>query len=533
MIKQIFRLCKLQMYNTFGINEFIHTKDKTKKKRFMLVAVAWTLVIIMLIGYVVGTSYGLIYMGMGDILPMYVYTIVSILILMFTLFKAGSVIFSMKGYEMLISLPVSKAAVVVSRFMKMYISNLMLTSLVMIPAVIVYGVIEKPSLTFYIIYLVGMLFVPLLPLTIASIIGALITAISSRMRRKSVVNSILTTLVVLALLLVGLQLPDGNGDISLEAFKGMAISLEEEIGAIFPFAAWFNRAAFGEVSYLISLIGIPFVVFVLFVVVLQKYFLGICTLLSGVSSKNNYKIQELKARSVIMTLLKREIKRYFASSIYVTNTIIGYILAVVAAVSIFVMGIDGIGEMLGISGVQPIIKVVLPFIYALLMCVSSITACSISMEGKNIWLLQTLPVKTKDVYIAKILANLVVAAPFYIVTVIMGCLTVNGNITDIIWIAIIPACYIVYNAVVGIAINLKFPIFNWEDEVHVVKQSASTFISMIVGIVSCLVPAVVVVVVSVYALEMVNVARVAVVAIILILTTVLYKRNGKVKMNNL
>lgn len=533
MIKEIFRLCKLQMYNTFGINEYMHTKDKSKRKRFIFMAVTWAIVILMFIGYVVGTSYGLIYMGMGDILPMYVYTVVSVLIFMFTLFKAGSIIFSMKGYDMLISLPISKAAVVVSRFMKMYISNLLLTILVMLPALIVYGVMEKPSFIFYIIYLLGMVFVPLLPLTMASIIGALITAISSRMRRKSLVSAALTIMLVFALMLVGMLLPNENGKISLEDFQNMAITIEKGIENIFPCAVWFNKAAFGEASYLVALIGIPLVIFIVFVIVLQKYFLGICTLLSGVSSKNDYKIQKLKENTVIKSLLKKELKRYFASSIYVTNTIIGYIIAVVAAVSIFVLGIDEFEEMLGVSGAGSIIKVALPFVYAMAMSITSITSCSISMEGKNIWILQTLPVKGKDVYLSKILANLVVAGPFYIITVVMGCLTVKGSIVDAIWIVIIPACYIVYNAVVGITINLAFPVLNWEDEVHVVKQSASTLISMLVGILSCIVPATIVVLVSIYVDGMENVAKSMIIVVLVTLTIFLYRRNEKIKLNNL
>lgn len=521
------------MYSMFGINEFIHTKDKSKKKRYLMVGLAWAAVIIMVVGYVVASTVGLVSLGMSDIIPMYLYTIVSVFILMFTLFKAGAVLFSMKGYDIIISLPVPKVALVVSRYVKMYISNLLLAGLIMIPGLITYGVMEKPEPLFYIIYVVGMMFAPMLPLTIASVIGAIITAISSRMRRRSIANTILTVIVILLFMLAGMNLPKDGEQLSFDALTTMASSLKEQIGGIYPFAVWFNNAVFGEVTYLAGVILIPAAIFVGFMAVLQKYFLGICTLLSGVSSKNNYKIQELKAHGIVSSMWKREIKHYFSSSIYVANTIIGYILAAVAAVAFYVLGLDKVEEMFGVSNIKSVIEVVLPFVFALIMSVASITSCSISMEGKNIWILQTLPVKSKDVYLSKILVNLTVAAPFYIVSVIMGCLTISGGLVDYICIAVIPACYIVFLAVLGISINLAFPLFNWEDEVHVVKQSTSTMVSMLAGIFSCLIPAALVGVVSWFYSDMVDVIRVVIAALLVIVTIVLYKKNGRKELGRL
>lgn len=524
MIKQISRLCRLQLCNTFGINEFLNTKDKSKKKHFVLMAVTWLILIIMLVSYVVGLSYGLIELGMGNVLPMYLYAVVSILMLGFTFFKAGSVLFSMRGYEMLVSLPVSKAAIVISRFMTMYISNLTMACLVMIPGMIVYGVRLKPVAMFYIIYVVGIVFLPLLPLTIASIIGAVITAISSRMRRKSIVQTVLMVLVVLAVLGAGMLVPSDDGTISMEALKDMATIVEKQIGSLYPPALWFNNAVFGEAFYVVGFIGIPLVVFVLFIAVLHKYFHSICTLLNGVFVKNNYRLQALKAHGVVRALWKKELKRYFASSIYVTNTIVGYVLAVVAAVSLFVLGADKFEELLGVSGIQSVIETVIPFALAVMMSMATMTSSSISMEGKSFWILQMLPVKANDVYLSKILANLTVAAPFYIVSVIFGCLTVKPDMMEYMWIVIIPACYIVYMAVIGITVNIAFPVLNWDSEVRVIKQSASTFVTMIIGMLSSIVPAVVVVLLG---NGVADVTRAATVVVLVGVTVVLYKRNGR------
>ena len=86
------------------------------------------------------------------------------------------------------------------------------------------------------------------------------------------------------------------------------------------------------------------------------------------------------------------------------------------------------------------------------------------------------------------MANLAVALPFYVISTIFACLSVEYNPVEYIYIILIPAVYILFIAVVGITINLLFPVLNWDNEVRVVKQSASTFICMIIGALSALIP---------------------------------------------
>ena len=83
MSKQIIRLCRLQLVNLFGINEFLHTKDKGKKGRYLGLAVVWIMLIAMGAFYVGAFSYGLIMMEIADIVPMYLYAVASLLILIF------------------------------------------------------------------------------------------------------------------------------------------------------------------------------------------------------------------------------------------------------------------------------------------------------------------------------------------------------------------------------------------------------------------------------------------------------------------
>ncbi len=122
------------------------------------------------------------------------------------MFKAGSVIFQKNFYEILCSLPVSQTAIVISRFLSMYVGNVLLAFAVMIPGMAVYAYFMQPGFSFYLLAIIGTLFIPLLPMTIATLFGALITAISSRMKHKSLVGAGLSVLLVLAILFASSQL---------------------------------------------------------------------------------------------------------------------------------------------------------------------------------------------------------------------------------------------------------------------------------------------------------------------------------------
>ena len=127
MIKQIKHLVKLQLVNLYGINVFRFTKDKTEQKKKIALAAAYVLLIVMGIFYVSGLTYGYIILGLSDMVPAYLIMISSLLILFFSFFKAGSVIFQRNAYDILASLPISQTAIVVSRFIRMYVENLLLT----------------------------------------------------------------------------------------------------------------------------------------------------------------------------------------------------------------------------------------------------------------------------------------------------------------------------------------------------------------------------------------------------------------------
>ena len=100
MFQQIKLLTHMGLYNLFGINEVRHTRDSGKKQRFALLSVVWILIGLLFIFYMILLSLAYISMGLADVLPMYFYTAASMVILFFSFFKAGDLVFSLRSFEL-------------------------------------------------------------------------------------------------------------------------------------------------------------------------------------------------------------------------------------------------------------------------------------------------------------------------------------------------------------------------------------------------------------------------------------------------
>ena len=62
------------------------------------------------------------------------------------------------------------------------------------------------------------------------------------------------------------------------------------------------------------------------------------------------------------------------------------------------------------------------------------------------------------------------------------------NFIQILNLIIVPICYSLFITVTGVALNKKYPNYNWESEMIVVKQSMPVILSGLIGIVTLIIP---------------------------------------------
>ena len=528
MLREISVLARLNLCNIYGINVFLNNKDKKAKKVYVALSATILFLVALVAVYVGMLVYGYVAIGLGEVIPAYLIMISSLIMLAFGLFKAGSVIFEKKGYDILCSLPVSAKSIVAARFIRMYVENIIFTLVVMVPGIAVYGFLTRPVISFYLLGIVVTFLVPFVPMTIAIIIGAGITAISSRTKYKSIIGAILPIILVVGSLAFTGKLSAVDGQLTPEMLANFAGVVTGIIAKIYPPAVLLGDFMLGAFSIkAVVFITTSFILLAACMYVIGANFQNICQGLYGTIAKHDFVMGAQEQKHVMATLVKREFKRYFASTIYFSNTIMGPILAVIMAIALFFVDIEGAVTMLPI---KVDVAGILPVAIGTTFCIMNTTSTSISMEGKEWWLIKSLPLTPKQILDGKLLMNLILFGPFYVLSVVISIIVIKPEGMDLVWMIISPVVLILFSCVWGLFINLKIPVFNWENETSIVKQSASALVG---GLCSALVGLGLILVLLIVPANIGWVVKVGFVLILLGVTAIIYSKNNKVRLEKL
>ncbi len=413
----------------------------------------------------------------------------SIMVLLLIFIKginnSQGLIFEAKDNNLLFSMPINKNYILIVRFLRILLFDYLFEILFLLPSIIKYIILTSPSISFYIITLIFLIVFPLIPLVFACVIGYIIKLISVKFKKQKLIQTILTCILFFCLLMISFKLED----IVLNIVE-KATSINDFINKLYlPIGLYIELINEFNILKLLELIFLSIIPFILFIVIFNKYYdLIINKSKESItnSSKEN-KINKLQSKSIIKSLIKKELKTYFGIPIYVFNTIISPILALIFPVALIFKYDDVMNMISGYGIPNNMIDELLPFIFIamiiILLSMCSITASSISLEGKKYSLLKSLPVKTKDIFISKLLLNEIILVPAFLLSAIVYITVMKIFNYNIIFIVLSIILLTRINGEIGLIINLMYPKLDFSSEVEVVKQSMSVLIAMLFNLI--------------------------------------------------
>jgi ABC-2 type transport system permease protein len=484
-------LLKNSIINNWGINKFL--KEESKSERIKNISIFLAILLgIFSVGMLI-VMYSLAIagqLGQDGYLSLILISamILSTMFSFFTsVYKAQGVLFSSRDFETLMSLPIKPSIILASKMIELLLLNYLFVVLVTIPPSIVYFMKSNASIVFFLYLLIGIVFIPLLPIVMAAIIAFAISYISSRMKHKALILNIGTLIAVVIIVI---------GSFKIDKIINMVIanseSIIEGIKTIYPPSYYFTDALVNlSLLSMAKLILWSIIPFILFLIVFGRSFKSINLRLGETFKKSNYKLTTLKTNTLRGALIKKEFKRFFSSSIYVSNTTIGIVLVTVAAVACLIMGGDFLLDQMAqssdtdLQAIAPLLKQVMQFAPLIILSfgvgMTCTTGSAISIEGKNLWILKSSPLEVKDIFISKIAVNIILLVPAIIVDTIMLAIAFDLTLINFMWTILIPILLAILVSVGGLLINLYFPKLDWTSEVQVVKQSLSSMISILMG----------------------------------------------------
>lgn len=175
-------------------------------------------------------------------------------------------------------------------------------------------------------------------------------------------------------------------------------------------------------------------------------------------------------------------KRFTSSANYMLNCGLGTVMIVVAAGAMLIKGPSVIVVMNKLFKDE---VGIIPVLFCLALCsiagMNDITAPSITLEGKNIWIPQSLPVKPWQVLWAKLKVHLSLTMVPVLLCCISAIIVVKPNIMIGVLMIVLPLLYVLFTACFGLIANLFFPNLNWTTEIAAVKQNMVVLVSMLAG----------------------------------------------------
>lgn len=125
------------------------------------------------------------------------------------------------------------------------------------------------------------------------------------------------------------------------------------------------------------------------------------------------------------------------------------------------------------------------FIYAfsILTTISCTTYVSISIEGKQIEILKSLPIAAKSLFRVKLLHHLSMSVPTIFVLNTIMALYLQWSFPKAMLGYAFPLLCSVLIGMIGYILNLIFPNFEWENVTHIIKQSLPAILTALIGVV--------------------------------------------------
>ncbi len=472
-MNKIMRLVRVQLWAVLGDVLSIRLGKKKASKGIYMGVIFFTLVIGGIsFFYSLMIGIGLKFYDSIELLPSLMMTATCLIILLTTTFQIKGTIFGFKDYDMVMSLPISTAGIVASRIIILYAVNIVFVAVIMLPMMLAYGILENPNLLFYLYGIASLFILPLVPIILASFIGTLIAYITSRFRFSNLLSIILPMGVLVAFIAFSFTIRDDG-----QAFVNMGISLMDQINSLYPLARLYAETVVDYRLYSFLLFtGISVLAFALYIILVKAVFKKINTSLMTGSYRRKFKLRSLKTSSPFTALYKKELKRYFASSVYVINTAFGVVLLTVGAIALLFLDISQYTEVIP----PEILVASVPVFIGFCVSMTSTTMASISLEGKSFWVLKSLPLKPQTIFASKIAVNLTIFAPVFIDILIIGWV-LQLDILIVLLILVMTVMTTFFVAMYGLLINLLMPNFDWNNETVVVKQSAASMIVIFTG----------------------------------------------------
>lgn len=474
-------LVKKQLFEIFRSYFYDAKKNKARTKG---ATIGYIVMFVLLMVCLLGTMFGVLSNTMcGPLAEMgmdWLYFVIMGMMAVFlgafgSVFNTYSGLYLAKDNDLLLSMPIPVRVIMTSRLLSVYLMGLMYSGIVILPAILVYWFTVPVTAGRILGGVVLLVDISLFVLTLSCALGWVVAKISLKLKRKSFIT------VIVSLVFFGLYY--------FVCFRSQAMITDlllnaEDVGnrikGIYPLYL-FGRVGCGDGVAMLIVSAVVIALLALVWYLIARSFLHIATA-SGNTAKTVYHEKAVKPVSADAALLRKELGRFTASPLYMLNCGLGTVFLVVLAVLALIKGREVFLMMNALfAGGEGFVTVLAALCLCLLAGSNDISTPSVSLEGKSLWIAQSLPIDPWQALRAKLRMHLLITELPLVVCAVCVAAVSGAALPEIVMMLVTPMVYVVLSAAFGLFMGLKRPNLNWTSEVAPIKQGLAVFLSMFVG----------------------------------------------------
>lgn len=425
------------------------------------------------------------------------YTFINILLLMNfiilfakSVFESLNVLYFSKDLKQLLKMPIKPKDIVHAKLINMIISEYQMEIIMLAIPMIIYGIIMRVKILFYLYILITLIILPIIPIITTSIITAIIMRFSNKLKNKAQVMyiTIIVTAIIIDFLFTGFK-PISVSNYEFEKAilekNGVATIISNQFALLKPIMNTilnYNNieGAKNLTIYILESLSIYIVGLFIISKVYLKGAIG-TTINSKKAKKENKKltINDFKQEKANKAYLKKELRTILRTPIFCIQCIIIPLIYPLIILSVLIIAIilsknmgvnitEKLLEIINTSSGQAIFLGVAQVFFMMNFC----SIIGISKDSKTAILTKTLPmelnnqfdIKTKIGKRINLLSTVIITFAYYY--------TVQNINASIIVFSIL---YLM-NSIgenIKLLIDIKKPQINWNSEYTMMKQNTN------------------------------------------------------------
>lgn len=391
-----------------------------------------------------------------------------------SVFTTQSQLYDAKDNGMLLAMPIPPRNILLSRMIPLLSLNLLYAGLVFIPAVVVYAIVIGFSGSI-VLQVLTLLAITVLAQAIACLFGWLLHLLLSRMNK-----SFASVLYMVLFLGIYFSIYSRIGNI----LNAMIVS-GEEIASTLKAWVWplyaLGQGCIGNIWLFLAFCAICILLFAIVYRILSATFLASATMQYSSRKRKKLSMTGIRTASATDAIIRKELGKFLNCPVYLTNMGLGIILTAALIVASLIFR-NQLLMFLEIPELQelfaPMIPVIICAMLSFMISTMAISTPSVSLEGKNIWILKSMPLTPKQILLAKLRFHCVMTAPVTALAGLILALAYGCSIADSILCALIPAALCLLCGLLGLVTGLHWVRLDYISEAYPCKQSLSVLVTM-------------------------------------------------------